>query len=1424
MRHLPVVLVLAVVLFLVVIVPGAQAQALAIASGFSASVDTRTLRVAGTDADESIVAEVSAARAEITISYRRADSRGAATRSSFPLDAFDRLEIDARGGADFVNVIDPTELLDARRTILKFDGGDGDNVVVMSHAPFPLDAVARMRSLASLSSRLEEIAKRAAGNTSNVLTTEAMKQVDRIRTDIIAATAAFAADADAQLFAPGNALLEHDVPRAIETANGLVHRADELAQQHDRLVADLTKQFDPTDGVFPPDVDREPAVEPAGAEPRIEEKEPREAVARIEKDAANALALINDAEAQIGRAGAEIERGGAEIETRGAAFEERAERLSSDADRLAADAESSLTKSSQQVLGVAAELRALTAQIDDATAAARSEIQRGLAFAATRPQLNRAAGSSGSGTAAGTTCTTPTTTHTYVGGPGFDLFFPFSAPSQGWSISGGNGFNILCGGFADDDIRGGSDTDIIFGLGGNDQIHGGAGTDFLFGEFIVELPGMTGNDCIWGEDGIDLIAGDNGIGISNGSPGGDDTLKGGAGIDLIFGDDITDAIDDSLPGGRDDIEGNDDIDLLFGCGGDDDIKGNDDIDLIVGNGGNDIIHGNDGRDVVIAGTTVHIGNLLFGSPGNDQIFGGKGVDLIFGNDGDDKIRGGDQVDVIFGGTGDDEIRGEAGGVVATINNVPIRIGNALFGGDGNDKIWGGGDLDVMFGQKGDDQLRGFDGNFQPLGIDIDIIFGGDGNDYLEGDDEFPLLTNSNDFLFGNDGNDVMHGGSNHDFMFGGRGDDTMDGDSNSILLINSSDLMFGGPGNDKMDGGNSADLMFGGPGNDDMKGDNETAVISPDLMFGGDGDDTMNGGNSPDLMFGGPGADTMLGDSDLVAQLLSTDIMFGGPGPDQMNGGNALDLMFGQGGCDRMLGDNGTQGHFSPDFMFGGDDDDDMDGGENTDFMWGNAGNDTMIGDNGQSWMILSIDFMSGGDDCDTMNGGRAADFMFGGDGVDVMDGQWGPDIIDGGDTGDIINGGDSVDFLFGGNGNDVIHGDAHLDFIFGGTGDDCLYGDNGPDLIWGQDGNDCLHGGNGPDLLFGGDGDDLIFGDAGNDVGFGGNGDDKLDGGGGADVLIGGGGSDEAWGGPGFDLLFAEKRHQSGGSGLDCNCKTDTCKGTICVRKFNDLNGNGVRNSGEPGLANWVFQVDCGCTSTSLTTDAAGNACASFFSGPCTVTETTQNGWAPTTPTTQSATVGSGQTSNVTFGNRRTEGALCIHKFLDANGNGVQDSGEPPLAAFTFQIAGSGTSATATTDANGLACVKVIAGPYSVTEQPTTGWIATTPVTVAATVTSGQTASVTFGNTHGGKGELCVFKFNDKNRNGVQDTAEPGLPGWVFQIGSAGTLTTGPGGSFCGSFPNGTYTVTEVPQSGWIPTTPASVVVNINGGLTNVRFGNTNR
>jgi subtilisin-like proprotein convertase family protein/protocatechuate 3,4-dioxygenase beta subunit len=295
----------------------------------------------------------------------------------------------------------------------------------------------------------------------------------------------------------------------------------------------------------------------------------------------------------------------------------------------------------------------------------------------------------------------------------------------------------------------------------------------------------------------------------------------------------------------------------------------------------------------------------------------------------------------------------------------------------------------------------------------------------------------------------------------------------------------------------------------------------------------------------------------------------------------------------------------------------------------------------------------------------------------------------------------------------------------------------------------------------------------------------------------------------------------------------------TISGQKFNDLDGDGNKDSGEPGLPNWTIRLDLdadGTVDRSTTTDNNGNY--SFTNvGPGThrVREVVQNGWTRTTPNPADISTLSGiDANNVDFGNFR-DITISGQKFEDLDGDGVRDNNEPGLQNWTIFLDadGDGTldnnETRTTTNANGNYSFNDLGpGTYRVREVQQNGWTQTTSNPADIVAQSGSNVSgVNFGNARGRT--ISGQKFHDLDGDGIKDNNEPGLQNWTIQLdqGANGTVdqstTTDSNGNY--SFPNlspGTYRVREVQQGGWTQTTnnPADIVLN-GSNATGVDFGN---
>src|SRR5206468_3371610 len=133
---------------------------------------------------------------------------------------------------------------------------------------------------------------------------------------------------------------------------------------------------------------------------------------------------------------------------------------------------------------------------------------------------------------------------------------------------------------------------------------------------------------------------------------------------------------------------------------------------------------------------------------------------------------------------------------------------------------------------------------------------------------------------------------------------------------------------------------------------------------------------------------------------------------------------------------------------------------------------------------------------------------------------------------------------------------------------------------------------------------------------------------------------------------------------------------GVISGQVFNDLNDNGVKDSGEPGLQGFTVFLDSNnngtldAGETSTVTDANGNfSFTNLPAGTYRVREVTPTGFLRTTANPGDITVSSGTTvSGVNFGNFSIFASNTIsgQVFNDLNGNGIRDSGEPGLSGIT--------------------------------------------------------------------------------------------------------------------------------------------------------------
>jgi LPXTG-site transpeptidase (sortase) family protein len=230
----------------------------------------------------------------------------------------------------------------------------------------------------------------------------------------------------------------------------------------------------------------------------------------------------------------------------------------------------------------------------------------------------------------------------------------------------------------------------------------------------------------------------------------------------------------------------------------------------------------------------------------------------------------------------------------------------------------------------------------------------------------------------------------------------------------------------------------------------------------------------------------------------------------------------------------------------------------------------------------------------------------------------------------------------------------------------------------------------------------------------------------------------------------------------------------------FNDSDLNGTQGAGETGIG--AVRVDLydstGSTLVAtLTTTASGSySFTNLTAGDYMVVETDLSGYVSTTPNSVPATVSAGGSMTVNFGDYRlpnsTLSGLLGMVFNDANGNGVQDSGETALSGVTIDLRNNVGTVIATTTTNtlgGYSFTNLAAGMYTVTETDPPGFISTTLNNVSVNLSAGTTATVNFGDQAGGTAQIAdpaVTKF------GSPTSAAVGNPVvYTLTVGNNGNL-----------------------------------------------------
>ncbi len=236
------------------------------------------------------------------------------------------------------------------------------------------------------------------------------------------------------------------------------------------------------------------------------------------------------------------------------------------------------------------------------------------------------------------------------------------------------------------------------------------------------------------------------------------------------------------------------------------------------------------EDAVFLGETI-LGDddddVLVGTAGDDELFGGRGRDNLQAGDGDDLLDGGRDKDTMAGGAGDDTyvvdtssdrvIEGVNDGVDTVLTSADFTLGanveNAIVTSARGREIKGNELANTIIGGVGDDELKGAGGD--------DILDGGAGRDELSGGsgDDLYIVDNRRDEI-----NESRNGGY-----------DTVQASVSYRLDDHVEKLILTGA------------AAINGHGNS-----------RDNWIIGNDAANTLSGGGGDDTLTGGAGADTFI--------------------------------------------------------------------------------------------------------------------------------------------------------------------------------------------------------------------------------------------------------------------------------------------------------------------------------------------------------------------------------------------------------------------------------------------------------------------------------------------------------------------------------------------------------------------------------------
>jgi uncharacterized repeat protein (TIGR01451 family) len=285
---------------------------------------------------------------------------------------------------------------------------------------------------------------------------------------------------------------------------------------------------------------------------------------------------------------------------------------------------------------------------------------------------------------------------------------------------------------------------------------------------------------------------------------------------------------------------------------------------------------------------------------------------------------------------------------------------------------------------------------------------------------------------------------------------------------------------------------------------------------------------------------------------------------------------------------------------------------------------------------------------------------------------------------------------------------------------------------------------------------------------------------------------------------------------------------------QYQDTNGSGARDAGEPGLAGFRMYVDLDDDGTRDPGEPSGVSDASGFyrildvpAGSARIRQEPKAGWRCSQPSPCSyarSFTSSGNSAGNDFGNLGPSTASGI-AFDDSDGDAIRDAGEPGLPDATLYadldddgVRDAGEPAATSGGDGAWTITDIPAGTYRVRPVTAAARTCTTPATCSSqqTFVSGSAATgLVFGSYAGATVGGTVTESGGAPIAGVQVFLDADGDG-AFDFGERQTTAATSGAWSIGALPPGTYAArATLPSSSWYCAGVCEHAVAVTSGLT---------